>query len=70
MRQGRLWARTGCFILGEGMKTRLLHPSSSQLSPDVKDITDILSTYVSNIHLQESMFWLVHSSLMAGTNIF
>lgn len=51
-------------------KPDFFYSSCSQLSPDVKDKTDILSTHVSNIYLKESMFWLTRSSPMAGTNIF
>lgn len=53
--------------MGDGMKSRVFHPSSPQLSPDVKDKTDMLSTYVSNIHLQESMF-LAGAFLANGGN--
>lgn len=61
---------TRCLIMDDGMKTRRFYSSCSQLSPDVKDKPDILSTYVSNIYLKESMFWLTRSSPMAGTDIF
>lgn len=55
--------------MGDGMKSRVFHPSSPQLSPDVKDKTDMLSTGVSNIHLQESMF-LAGAFLANGGNYY
>lgn len=60
-------AMAGCLIMDDGMKTRLFYSSYSQVSPDVKDKTDILSTSVSEIHFEESMF-LADAFLANGGN--
>lgn len=57
----------GCLIMDDGMKTLLFYSSSSHLSPDVKDKTDILSTNVSNIHFEESIL-LADAFLANGGN--